>query len=265
VSETGSPVRSLERPSTGRARLSVTVITWNEEARLPACLESVAWANEIVVVDAESGDRTVEVARGYTDHVVVRPWEGFGRQKNFALERTTGDWILSLDADEEVSAELRADIVRVLDGEARADAYAVPRRNIFWGQWVRHGRLYPDWQVRLFRRGHGRFVERDVHESIEVRGDVGRLSGPLVHRSYRDVADFLERTNRYTSLAAAEWVRQGRRAGVRDLVLRPAGRFFSMYVLHRGFADGWRGFLLAALYAYYVLIRSVKIWERSRG
>jgi glycosyltransferase involved in cell wall biosynthesis len=263
MSETVQRARSTEGASTGRARLSVTVITRNEEARLCTCLESVRWADEIVVVDAESEDGTVGVAREFTDHVVVQPWEGFGRQKNFAIERATGDWILSLDADEEVSAELRADIGRVLDGDRTAAAYAVRRRNIFWGKWVRHGRLYPDWQVRLFRRGQGRFVERDVHESVDVTGAVGRLSGALVHRSYRDAADFIERANRYTSLAAAEWVRQGHRAGLRDLVLRPFGRFFSMYVLHRGFLDGWRGFLLAALYAYYVLIRSVKIWERS--
>jgi glycosyltransferase involved in cell wall biosynthesis len=259
---TARPAREVSPPLT--RRLSVTIITANEEARVRACLESIAWADEIVLVDAESGDRTVEIARAFTDHVVVQPWAGFARQKNIALEHATGDWVLSLDADEAVSPELRDEIRAVLRADGPADAYAIPRRNIFWGQWVRHGRLYPDWQVRLFRRERGRFIERDVHESVEVDGTVARLSGPLVHQSYRDVADFIERTNRYTSLAAAEWIRQGRRAGLADLLLRPAGRFLSMYVLHRGFLDGWRGFLLAALYAYYVLIRSAKIWERTR-
>lgn len=245
-------------------RVSVTVITWNEEERLRRCLESVTWADEIVVVDAGSEDKTAQIARSFTDHVVVRAWDGFAPQKNFALERATGDWILSLDADEEVSPELAGEIRRVIAAPA-ADGYAVPRRNIFWGQWVRHGLLYPDWQVRLFRRGRGRFVERSVHESVDIDGPVARLDAPLVHRSYRDVADFLARTNRYTSLAADEWVRAGRPIHAWDLVLRPIGRFLSMYVVHAGVLDGWRGFLLAALYAYYVFVRCAKVWEKVKG
>jgi hypothetical protein len=133
-----------------------------------------------------------------------------------------------------------------------------------WGRWLRHGGLYPDWQLRLFRRGQGRFVERAVHESVEVTGEVRRLRAPLVHRSYRDIADFLARADRYSTLAAEESVRSGRRPRVGDLVLRPSGRFFSMYIAHAGFRDGWRGFLLAVLYAYYVFIRSAKVWERTR-
>jgi len=247
-----------------RGRLSVVVITVNEEDRLRRCLESVAWADEIVVVDSESEDKTVEIARVFTDHVVVRPWAGFAPQKNFGIDRATGDWILSLDADEEVSPELVREIRTVLAGASASDGFRISRRNIFWDRWVRHGRLYPDWQIRLFRRGRGRFVEHDVHESVEVSGPVGELAGDLVHRSYRDVADFLARTNRYTTLAADEWVRSRKPFGASDFVLRPLGRFLSMYVVHRGFLDGWRGFLLAVLYAYYVFIRSVKIWERAR-
>ena len=244
-------------------RLSVVVVTRNEEDRLRACLESVAWADEIVVVDAESDDKTASIAREFTDHVVVRPWPGYAAQKNAALEMATGEWALSLDADEIVSSELAADIRRVLSAAAPADGYAVPRRNIFWGRWVRHGGLYPDWQLRLFRRDRGRFGARAVHESVTVDGRVERLGGHLEHRSYRDVGDFLARADRYATLAAGDAVAQGRRAGVTDFVVRPLGRFLAMYVVHRGFLDGWRGFLLATLYAYYVLIRSVKIWERT--
>jgi glycosyltransferase involved in cell wall biosynthesis len=247
-----------------RPALSVVVITYNEEERLRQTLASVAWADEIVVVDGGSDDKTVEIAREFTDHVVVRPWEGFARQKNAAIERARGEWILSLDADEEVSPELGEEIRRTIAAPA-ADGYAVPRRNIFWGRWVRHGRLYPDWQLRLFRRGRGRFVERPVHESVQIDGPVARLAAPLIHRSYRDVADFLTRANRYTSLAAEEWVRAGRTVHAHDLVLRPLGRFLSMYVRHAGFLDGWRGFLLAVLYAYYVFLRSAKVWEKVNG
>ena len=247
-----------------RARLSVVVVTLNEEERLRACLESVAWADELIVVDAESQDKTAQIAREFTDRVIVRPWPGFAAQKNFGLAEARGDWILALDADEHVSSELRDEIERVLTADGPADGYRAPRRNIFWGQWVRHGGLWPDWQLRLFRRGRGRFVERAVHESVEVSGVVGRLESPLVHKSYRDVADFLARADRYSTLAAEEWVRSGKRVRVSDLVLRPAGRFLSMYVLRLGCLDGRRGFLLATLYAYYVFVRSAKAWERMR-
>jgi glycosyltransferase involved in cell wall biosynthesis len=248
-----------------RATLSVVVVTLNEEERIRECLESVVWADEIIVVDAESQDKTAAIARELTDHVIVRPWPGFPAQKNFGLAQATSDWVLSLDADETVSPELRTEITTILTAGGTADGYMVSRHNIFWGRWVRHGGLYPDWQVRLFRRGRGRFVDRAVHEAITVDGTVARLRGHLEHRSYRDVADFLARADRYTSLAAEEAMAAGRPSRpLMDLVARPAGRFLSMYVARGGFLDGWRGFLLATLYAYYVLMRSAKIWERAR-
>jgi glycosyltransferase involved in cell wall biosynthesis len=249
-----------------RARLSVVVVTHNEEERIRACLESAAWADELIVVDAESADKTATIARELTDHVIVRPWPGFAAQKNFGLEQAHGDWILALDADEFVSAPLREEIAAILAGGAEHVGYAMPRRNVFWGRWIRHGGLYPDWQLRLFRRGRGRFVERSVHESVTVDGSVGRLTGHLEHRSYRDVADFLERADRYSTLAADEWLASGRRARpLMDLVGRPVGRFLGMYVARAGFLDGWRGFLLAVLYGYYVLMRSAKVWERTKN
>jgi len=154
------------------SRLSVTVIAWNEEERLRACLESVAWADEIVVVDAESADKTVQIAHEFTQKVSVRPWPGFAAQKNHAIDQATGDWILSLDADERVTPELRERIGVILKEDGSADGYSIPRRNIFWGAWVRHGGLYPDYQLRLFRRSAGRFVENAVHESVTVSGRV---------------------------------------------------------------------------------------------
>jgi glycosyltransferase involved in cell wall biosynthesis len=246
-------------------RLSVVIVTRDEEERIRPCLESVAWADEVIVVDAESQDKTATIARELTDHVVVRPWPGYAAQKNFAVGLARGTWVLSLDADETVSPALRAEIEALVKDAGARDGYEVPRRNIFWGRWIRHGGLYPDWQLRLFRRGRGRFGERAVHESVRVEGAVGRLAGHLEHRSYRDVADFLARADRYSTLAAEDWIAQGRRVRAADFVLRPLGRFLGMYVVGRGFLDGWRGFLLAALYAYYVLIRSAKVWERTRA
>lgn len=246
-------------------RLSVVIVTRNEEARIRACLESVAWGDELIVVDAESEDKTASIARELTDQVIVRPWPGYAAQKNYGLERARGAWILSLDADEIVSPALRAEMEQVVKHDGPADGYSVPRRNIFWGRWVRHGGLYPDRQVRLFRRGRGRFTERRVHESVHVDGEVRPLAGHLEHRSYRDVSDFLARADRYATLAAEDLLARGRRVHVWDFVLRPLGRFVGMYVLERGFLDGARGFLLAALYAYYVLIRCAKMWERTKA
>jgi glycosyltransferase involved in cell wall biosynthesis len=248
-----------------RGTLSVVVVTLDEGERIRACLESAAWADELIVVDAESRDKTAAIARELTDHVFVRPWPGFAAQKNFGVAQARGDWILSLDADEVVSPPLRTEIAAIVERGGPHAGYAVPRRNVFWGRWIRHGGLYPDWQLRLFARGRGHFVERSVHESVAVDGSVGRLSGHLDHRSYRDVGDFLERADRYSTLAAEEWLAAGRPCRpLLDLVLRPAGRFLGMYVARAGFLDGWRGFLLAVLYGYYVLMRSAKIWERTK-
>jgi len=245
-------------------RLSVVVITLNEEDRIRECLASVAWADELVVVDAGSEDKTVAIAREFTDHVVIRSWDGFAAQKNFGIARARGEWVLSLDADEQVDEALAAEIRTTIAAPDARDGYRLARRNIMWGRWIRHGRLYPDWQLRLFRRARGRFAERAVHESATVEGTVGRLAQPLLHHSYRDVADFLRRADRYATLAADEWMREGRPFRPVRLVTAPLGRFLSMYVLHRGFLDGWRGFLLAGLYAYYVFIRTAKIWEKTR-
>ena len=245
-------------------RLSVAVITLNEEDHLRRCLESVAWADEIVVVDACSQDKTVQIAREFTDRVIGQPWAGFAAQKNFALDQSAGEWVLSLDADEEATPELGHEIVATVADARACDGYAVRRQNMFLDRWIRHGGLYPDWQVRLFRRGRGRFVERAVHESVTVSGPVGRLRGHLVHRSYEGVSDFIARANRYSSLAAEQLIREGRRVRAGELVVRPLGRFLSMYVVQRGFLDGRRGLLLATLYAYYVFMRSAKVWEVTR-
>jgi glycosyltransferase involved in cell wall biosynthesis len=243
-------------------RVSAVVITLDEEARLRGCLDSVAWADEIVVVDAESTDKTVQIAREFTDRVVVRAWPGFAAQKNFALDQATGDWLLSIDADEEVSSELKTEILALLAGAPAADGYRIPRRNMMWGRWIRHGGLYPDWQLRLFRRGRGAFVERPVHESVRVDGPTGRLGEALVHESYRSIGDAVARLNRYSDLAATELASAGRGGSLADLLLRPAWRFLSMYALRAGFLDGWRGLVLAGLHAHYVFLRAAKVRER---
>jgi glycosyltransferase involved in cell wall biosynthesis len=247
------------------ARFSVAVVVLNEEERLRACLESVVWADELVVVDAGSSDKTVAIAREFTDRVFFRAWDGYGAQKNFALGQCREDWVLSLDADERVSDTLREEIQTILRGGVGEVGFYLPRRNMFQGRWVRHGGLYPDWQLRLFRSGRGAFVERAVHESVRVDGPTGRLRAPLVHESYRSIGDAVARLNRYSDLAASELARAGRGGSLVDLLVRPVWRFVSMYLLRAGFLDGWRGLVLAGLHAHYVFLRAAKVRERRWG
>ena len=242
-------------------RLSVAIIALNEEERLRACLESVAWVDEIVVVDSGSGDKTMAIAREFTDRVLFHPWAGYGAQKNFAAEQCRGEWILSLDADERVPDELREEIAAILVADPPAAGFLVPRKNYFQARFIRHGGWYPDYQLRLFRRGRGRFAPVAVHESVRVDGPTARLRTPLVHESYRGVGDFVVRAQRYAELAARQLASEGRGGSAQDLLLRPLSRFLVMYVLRLGFLDGWRGFVLAVLYAHYAFVRAV--WVRE--
>ena len=243
------------------SRLSVTVIAWNEEERLRACLESVAWADDLVVIDSGSSDKTVAIAREFTDRVLFHAWTGYGAQKNFAIGLCRGDWVLSLDADERVSEPLRAEIVATLAAEPAVAGFLIPRQNFFQGELIHHGGWSPDYQLRLVRRGRGLYSERLIHESLQVEGPVGRLAGHLVHQSYRGIEDFVARANRYSELAARELAAAGRGGSLVDLLLRPVWRFLSMYVLRAGFLDGSRGLVLAALYAHYVFVRAAKVRE----
>ncbi|MFQ5896200.1 MAG: glycosyltransferase family 2 protein [Nitrospinota bacterium] len=247
-----------------RPALSVTVVTYNEEARLRRSLESVAWAEELIVVDAQSSDGTVAIAREYTGRVVVRPWPGYAAQKNFALELATAPWVLSLDADEVVSDALRAEIEDVLARGPDCAGYYLPRKNIFLGRWLRHGNHWPDRQLRLFRKGRGRFVDRSVHESVEVEGRTGHLREPLEHRSYDSVGEFFARSHRYAILAAEDLHRRGVRPKPHHQLLRPLGRFLKSYILQRGFLDGQEGLITAVGYGYYVFMRQAHLWERYR-
>lgn len=241
--------------------LSVAVIALNEEERIRACLESVVWADELVVVDSGSSDKTVDIAREFTDRVRFQAWAGYGPQKNFAAAQCRGDWILSLDADERVPDALRDEIRAVLARDPPVTGFFVPRQNFFQGRWIRYGGWYPDYQLRLCRRGRGAFTETAVHESLRVDGPTARLRSPLVHQSYRGIEDFVTRASRYADLAARQLAVEGRGGSVADLLLRPAWRFLRMYVLQLGFLDGWRGLVLATLYAQYVFVRAARVRE----
>lgn len=244
--------------------LSVTIICLNEADGIGDCLESVRWADEIVVCDSGSTDGTLDICRRYTDRIFVDAWQGFSAHKNLALERATKGWVFSLDADERVTPELAQEIRRVTAEADSLDGYTVARRNHFLGQWIRHGGWYPDRTVRLFRRGQGRFLPRAVHEAVRVEGRVGALAAPMEHYTYRSLSAYLVRMDRYSTLAAEELWTAGRRARATDLGLRPAVTFLRMYLLQQGYRDGRAGLVLAGLYAAQTLAKYAKLWEMER-
>jgi glycosyltransferase involved in cell wall biosynthesis len=245
-------------------KLSVTVITKNEAADLGAALASVAWADEIVVVDSQSTDDTVAIARKHTDRVVIREWPGYIDQKNYAASLASHDWILSLDADERVTPELAAEITALMAGAPRDAAFRIPRVTWHLGQWIRTTDWYPDYQLRLYDRRLAQWTGKYVHEAVTVRGETGQLRGDLQHYAYRDIADHLETIDRYTTYAAKQMHEAGRRAGVVDLVLHPPLAFLRNYIVRGGIRDGAAGFIISRLNAYYVFLKFAKLWELQR-
>ena len=250
--------------------LSVVLITKDEAASLPRTLASVGWAQEIVVVDSGSTDATLQIAQAAGARVFIQPWKGFGAQKNDAIAHATGDWILSLDADEEVSPELAREMQALLQAEPPLAAYRLPRLNHFLGWPLRHGGYWPDPKLRLFRRGAARFEQRAVHESMQSEGPVGQLRGHLIHRCYPTLAEYIEHMNRY-STAGAEMLVQSRRAGsswawlVWNAVLNPVATFFYNYFVRLGFRDGRPGLLQHLNHSVYIHWKYAKASEQARA
>jgi (heptosyl)LPS beta-1,4-glucosyltransferase len=244
-------------------KLSVTIITLNEAANIDACLSSVAWADERLVVDSGSTDGTADRARAAGARVIVRDWPGYSEQKNVAAGEASHDWILSIDADERVTPELGAEIATLLGSEPPAAGYRVPRIAWHLGRWIRTTDWYPDYQLRLYDRRRARWKPRRVHESVEADGPVAPLQHDLQHYAYRDIGHHHQTMDRYTSLAAEEMYANGRRAGLSDLVLHPPAAFLRNYILRRGFLDGAAGFTISAMNAYYVFLKFAKLRERQ--
>jgi (heptosyl)LPS beta-1,4-glucosyltransferase len=247
----------------GRATVAAVVIAKNEERNIRACLDSLTWVDELIVVDAESTDRTVELARSYSPRIFVRPWPGYGVQKNFAMEQATADWILIVDADERVSDELREEILALLK-TPDAVAYGLPRRNFYYGRWIRGAGQYPDPQLRLVRRGRGRYNDLPVHEHLVVDGPVGMLRGHLDHHTHPTVVSHELKIERYSTLAAEERIRAGRpEAAWYHLLVNPLWTFLKVYLLRGGFRDGVPGLLLSGFSAAHVLLKYAKLWEQA--
>ena len=247
-----------------KPRLSVTLITHNEAANIAACLESVAWADEIVVVDSGSSDETPAICRRYTPLVQVTDWPGFGPQKNRALALATGDWVLSIDADERVTPELAEAIKRAM-AQVAADGFELPRISSFCGRPMHHSGWFPDYVLRLFRRGKGRFDDAMVHERVICDGTVKRLDKPLIHHPVLRLEDALSRMDRYSTASAQTLVASGRRVSFVTGIAHGGFAFFKSYVLRLGVLDGAEGFLLAVANAEGSYYRYMKAWLAQRA
>ncbi|HEY6413216.1 MAG TPA: glycosyltransferase family 2 protein [Edaphobacter sp.] len=255
--------------------LSVAIITLNEEANLARTLASVQFADEIVVVDSGSTDRTLEIAQTFDAKIISSPWKGFAAQKNTAIEACTGTWILSLDADEELTPELQTEIRTLLRGNPSADAYLLRRRNLFLNRWIRYGGYYPDPKLRLFRRHaanfapSARFTDRPVHETIAFEGRLETLNSDLIHHAYPTIESYIEHMDRYSTLGAQIIVSKGKTsrsilAFYYYVFLVPAFTLLYNYIFRLGFLDGREGFLLHLYHSSYTSWKYAKAWQTTR-
>jgi glycosyltransferase involved in cell wall biosynthesis len=246
-------------------RVTATVITKNEADSIADALTSLSWTDEIIVVDADSTDDTVAIARTFTDRVFVRAWTGYVDQKNHAASLATHDWIFSLDADERVPEELSAEIRALLSSEPKLRGFRMPRVSFYLGRWMRTTDMYPDYQLRLYDRRHAQWDGMYVHESVKVNtGLVGHLKSELQHYPYKDLSEHLIRMDRYTTLAARQMFEKGRRATRLELLFHPPIAFARNYILKGGFRDGTAGLIISLVNSYYVMLKFAKLWELQR-
>jgi len=241
-------------------KLSVVIITHNEEINIRRCLESVSFADEIIIVDSFSRDTTVKLAAKYTSNIFKREWEGFSKQKNFGINKARNDWVLSLDADEVLSEELKQEINSL--ERPGCEGFYIKRKPYFMGRFIKHSGWYPDWQLRLFKKNSGKFDEnRLVHEGILLKGRKCFLKHELLHFPYRNIGGYFEQFNKYTSLAAQQYIREGRKFTKAKLILNPPVTFLKHYFLKRGYRDGFAGFCISVLSSTYNFVKYAKLWE----
>jgi len=245
-----------------RQKLSVTIITYNEEKCIRDALESVKWADEIVVIDSLSTDRTVEICREYTERVYQVAWHGYVKQKNIATEKTSYDWVLNIDADERISEGLAKEIRQVLAETPQYAGYFMPRKTYYLGAWINHCGWYPDYKLRLFDKRVSKWVGKALHEKVHVEGPTTYFHHDLYHYTYENISDHVQTMNNYTSIAAAQ--KTGSISGA-DILIRTLFTFFKKYLLKQGFRDGTRGMIVSLLSAFTVALKYSKLWERQQN
>lgn len=245
----------------GRPALSVIITTFNEEVNVAECIESVAWADQILLVDSFSTDQTVEIARRYPIEILQREYFGSAAQKNWAIDRVAHEWVLIVDADERVPERLAREILAVLASQPAVNGYYIRRENVFIDRVIRHSGWSTDKVVRLFRRDKGRYPNRRVHADLEIEGPVPVLRNPFLHHTFRTFDQYFPKFLNYAEWGAAQAFRDGRKAGPAELVFRPSWRFFRTWVLQLGFLDGMHGFVLCGLQAFGVFLKYARLWE----
>lgn len=250
------------------AKLSIVISAYNEQRKIRACLASAKFADEIIFLDNSSTDKTVKIAREFTKKVYIQPNDPtkIDLQKNLGIQKATGDWILILDADEEVSSELAKEIKKLIDTEQNEyNGFWVPRKNIIFGKWIQHSGWYPDFQLRLFRKGKGKYEKAHYHEPIAVNGETSRLTQHLVHHNYEHVGQFLYKSLQVYAINEAEdLIRSGYRFNYRDAIRLPFKEFLSRYFAREGYKDGFHGMMLALLMGFYHFIIFTYIWEKKK-
>ena len=241
--------------------LSAVVITKNEEVNIGRCLSSLSFCDEIIVVDAESEDSTLAKASQFTSKLFVHPWKGYVGQRNYANSLASHDWILSIDADEEVSEELKAEILELLGKVTSEAAYSISRKTIHSGRWIKHGGWYPNRLLRLFKKSKGEWRGGEVHEYWYTESNIGILKNDLIHYSFDGIADQVERNNHYSTLGAKSLFAKQQRFSTFRLLMKTASKFVETYFLKFGFLDGYPGFIISISAAYSVFLKWVKLWE----
>lgn len=254
----------MEMKQDGRTKISAIVRTFNEELNIKDCLESVSWADEIIVVDAFSTDRTVEIARELTDRVILREWPGHIGQSQFATDQTENLWVFSIDADERVSPALRDEILAIDLKNTPHDAFDMPRRHFFMRRWINHSGWYPDRNIRLFRKDRCWWGGYEPHDKIQVPGTLAHLKNDIYHYVYRDMTHYAETKNRYASRTARDHYAKGRRSNLVHLTLRPLYTFFDRYLIRLGILDGLPGYVISVMEAYGVFLKYLKLYEIQR-
>lgn len=242
--------------------ISVVIITFNEEDNIERCLQHVTWAKEIIIVDSFSTDRTVEIAKTYTNQIVSHPFEGHVQQKNYALRLASYEWVLALDADEVVTSELLEKIRTIWSKEKdQYDGFTVNRKSQFIGKWIHHCGWYPDRKLRLFRQNKGVWGGENPHDKIILDGKIKNLDADILHYTYYSLAENIDRIQKYTSIAAQAKYEKRKRASLLDLLFRPPLKFIKSYLIQQGFRDGMHGLVLCMVAAFYVFLKYAKLWE----
>lgn len=251
-------------------KISVVILTLNEEENIRACIESVSWADEIIIVDSFSTDNTLTICREYKAIIIQKEWPGHVKQKQFGIEQAAGEWVLSLDADERLSPEAVEELHnKILSSSSAVQGFILPRQSYYLGKWIRHGGWYPDYKLRLFRKGTAKQCGHEPHDKFVVNGLTKKFDGNILHYPYRDISDQLKTVDTFSCSVASLWHREGKAFSLFLLLLlllfRPKIRFLEMYIWKLGFLDGMPGFIIAVVSSYYIFLKYAKLWELQRG